>query len=162
MKPTDHFALSNCAAAACVALGLAGVAHSAQVVDLNCAWLRTAGGQAQTVDLPDDFRINLPWIRDGGKNRGFKPETNAVYRCAHNPYPEALLDLCDEMGILVVDELVDKWRGCWAGRKPFIELAPLLVSEWVRRGRNHPSVVLWSVGNETLGCASLKLKTKAH
>ena len=73
---------------------------------------------------------------------------NAI-RCAHNPYPEELLDLCDEMGILVVDELVDKWRTCWAGRKPFIELAPLLVQEWVRRGRNHPSVILWSVGNET-------------
>ena len=398
------------ASAALVAFGLVAVAQSAQVVDLNCAWLRTAGGQAQTVDLPDDFRMNLPWIREGGQNRGFKPETNAVYRktfaadaawrgrrvfveidgaqdvcdvklngravgsweygslgfeceltsalvwdgenalevrcsnggpwscrwytgcgitrgvrlvvrdplafrrhgvfvstpvvredravvkvvadlvgwdgvtnevaevsakvfapdgrllgqvrrevgfvkgsfaevelpefevahpelwrlesprlyrvaasvsrngrvtdsverrfgirtiafgkdfgfrlngrkvflkgmanhqhlgalgeashprawkrqlkvmkefgynairCAHNPYPEVLLDLCDEMGILVVDELVDKWRGCWAGRKPFIELAPRLVSEWVRRGRNHPSVILWSVGNET-------------
>ena len=73
---------------------------------------------------------------------------NAI-RCAHNPYPEVLLDLCDEMGVLVVDELVDKWRGSWTGRRPFIELAPVLVREWVCRGRTHPCVVLWSVGNET-------------
>lgn len=70
-------------------------------------------------------------------------------RCSHNPYPEEVLELCDVMGILVVDELTDKWRGCWAGRKPFIELAPKLVREWVCRGRGHPCVILWSVGNET-------------
>ncbi len=410
MKSINSFGFSKFAYVAFVAWCLVGVAHSAQIVDMNCAWSRTAGGQTRMVDLPDDFRINLPWIREGGQHRGFKPETNAVYRktfvadaawrgrrvfaeidgaqdvcdvrlngravgsweygslgfeceltsalvwegenaleihcfnggqwscrwytgcgitrgvrlvvrnplaflrngifvstpvvsedravvkiiadivgwdgvtnevaevsaqvfapdgrllgqvrrevgyvkgsfaevelpelevahpelwrlesprlyrvaasvsrkgqiadsverrfgirtiafgkgfgfrlngrkvflkgmsnhqhlgalgeashtrawkrqlkvmkefgynairCAHNPYPEELLDLCDEMGILVVDELVDKWRGWWAGRKPFIELAPRLVSEWVRRGRNHPSVILWSVGNET-------------
>ena len=73
---------------------------------------------------------------------------NAI-RCSHNPYPEELLDACDEMGLLVVDELVDKWRGIFIGRRPFAEQAPALVKEWVRRDRSHPCVILWSLGNET-------------
>ena len=73
---------------------------------------------------------------------------NAI-RCSHNPYPQELLDLCDEMGILVVDEIVDQWKGFWGGRKPYAALAPELIREWVRRDRSHPSVILWSLGNET-------------
>ena len=75
---------------------------------------------------------------------------NAV-RCSHNPYAADFYRLADELGVLVVDELVDKWsRGasCWMGRRPFLELWPELITEWVRRDRNHPSVVLWSLGNE--------------
>ena len=86
---------------------------------------------------------------------------NAV-RCAHNPYPEEFLDLCDEMGVLVVDELVDKWKGWWPGRSPFMELAPRFVEEWVRRDRNHPSVILWSVGNETQFSRNLPFADGQH
>ena len=72
---------------------------------------------------------------------------NAV-RCSHNPYSEDFYALADEMGLLVVDELTDKWCGCWAGRKPFLEMWEELLTEWIRRDRNHPSVILWSLGNE--------------
>lgn len=70
-------------------------------------------------------------------------------RTSHNPYSESLLDLCDEKGILVVDELYDKWQQRFAGgRTPWEERWQKDVPEWVRRDRNHPSVVFWSLGNE--------------
>ncbi|MCF0198180.1 MAG: DUF4982 domain-containing protein [Bacteroidaceae bacterium] len=71
-------------------------------------------------------------------------------RCSHNPYSAALTRLCDEIGLLVVDELIDKWsdNDYWGGRKPFMQLWPGLIEEWITRDRNCPSVVLWSLGNE--------------
>jgi len=71
---------------------------------------------------------------------------NAI-RTAHNPPRPELLDLCDQLGFLVVDEVYDKWRH--VGADDFFD-------EWWRedlaamvdRDRNHPSIVLWSVGNE--------------
>ncbi|MDX1682981.1 MAG: glycoside hydrolase family 2 TIM barrel-domain containing protein, partial [Phycisphaeraceae bacterium] len=75
---------------------------------------------------------------------------NAI-RIAHNPASPALLDLCDETGFLVVEDAFDEWR---AGKKPFGY--QLDWDDWwerdlvdmIRRDRNHPSVVMWSVGNE--------------
>lgn len=74
---------------------------------------------------------------------------NAI-RCSHNPYSDDFYRIADEVGLLVVDELIDKWsdKDYWGGRKPFMQLWPELIQEWVKRGRNHPSVVLWSLGNE--------------
>ncbi len=71
-------------------------------------------------------------------------------RCAHNPYSESLTRLCDKLGLLVVDELIDKWSDdeYWGGRKPFMQIWPELIEEWVTRDRNCPSVILWSLGNE--------------
>ncbi|MCM1520257.1 MAG: DUF4982 domain-containing protein [Lachnoclostridium sp.] len=70
-------------------------------------------------------------------------------RSSHNPYSESMLDLCDEYGILVVDELYDKWTTNYAGgRRDWNALWPDDVPEWVRRDRNHPSIVMWSLGNE--------------
>jgi beta-galactosidase len=71
-------------------------------------------------------------------------------RTAHNPYSEAFLRLADEKGILIVDELYDKWsnKTFWAGRLPWTELWYRNVPEWIKRDRNHPSVILWSFGNE--------------
>ena len=75
---------------------------------------------------------------------------NAV-RCSHNPPPQAWLDLCDEMGLLVDDEIFDMWE------KPktqfdygnyFNDWCERDVANWVRRDRNHPSLIMWSVGNE--------------
>ena len=76
--------------------------------------------------------------------------TNAV-RTAHNPVAPEFLDLCDRMGFLVMDEFFD----CWTmGKNPFDY--HLFFNEWskidardtIRRDRNHPSVILYSVGNE--------------
>jgi len=70
-------------------------------------------------------------------------------RTSHNPYSEEFMDLCDRYGILVVDELYDKWLKQYAGgRKDWMELWPHDIPEWVKRDRNHPSVVMWSLGNE--------------
>lgn len=68
-------------------------------------------------------------------------------RFAHNPMAPELLDLCDQMGFLVVDEAFDKWKSLsyehlydeWWEK----DLEAMLV-----RDRNHPSVLMWSVGNE--------------
>ncbi|MBQ9196347.1 MAG: DUF4982 domain-containing protein [Clostridia bacterium] len=73
-------------------------------------------------------------------------------RASHNPMAEELYDLCDEMGFLVVDELYDKWNGSTMYYDAFFE-------EWhekdltamIERDANHPSIVLWSVGNEVRG-----------
>ena len=70
-------------------------------------------------------------------------------RTSHNPYSQVFMDLCDSLGILVVDELYDKWLTQYAGgRTPWVNLWQHDVPEWVKRDRNHPSVVMWSLGNE--------------
>lgn len=71
-------------------------------------------------------------------------------RSSHNPYSESFLDICDENGILLVDELYDKWNDQYvgAGRAHFRDLWQDHVTEFVLRDRNHPCVVMWSLGNE--------------
>jgi beta-galactosidase len=71
-------------------------------------------------------------------------------RTSHNPYSESFFDLADEKGILVVDELYDKWGStvAWAGNAPWNDLWYNNIREWIKRDRNHPSVIMWSFGNE--------------
>ena len=75
---------------------------------------------------------------------------NAI-RTAHNPFTPEFLDLADRMGFLVMNEAFDEWK---AGKVPqgyhvyFDEWADRDLAEFVQRDRNHPSVVLWSAGNE--------------
>ena len=77
---------------------------------------------------------------------------NAV-RCSHNPPAPQLLDMCDTMGIIVMDESFDMWRR----RKTQNDYARFF-DEWherdltdlVKRDRNHPCVLMWSIGNEVL------------
>lgn len=72
-------------------------------------------------------------------------------RTSHNPPAPQLLDLCDRMGILVLDELFDAWK---MGKKPndyhlhFDKWHERDVANFVRRDRNHPCVIAWSTGNE--------------
>jgi beta-galactosidase len=75
---------------------------------------------------------------------------NAV-RCSHNPPAPAFLDACDRLGLLVIDEAFDMWR---EGKTPFDY--HLYFDDWwkkditamVLRDINHPSVIMWSIGNE--------------
>ncbi len=75
---------------------------------------------------------------------------NAI-RMSHNPPASELLELCDAMGFLVVDEIFD----CWERKKTPLDFS-LIFPEWsepdlralLRRDRNHPAVFLWSIGNE--------------
>lgn len=75
---------------------------------------------------------------------------NAI-RTSHNPPAPELLDLCDHMGFLVMDELTDTWT---YPKKPngyaslFEEWAEKDLRAMIHRDRNHPSVILWSIGNE--------------
>ena len=71
-------------------------------------------------------------------------------RCSHNPYSESFYRIADEKGILIVDELYDKWsdRDYWVGRKPWSQTWYKDLTEWVKRDRNHPSIIMWSLGNE--------------
>jgi beta-galactosidase len=87
---------------------------------------------------------------------------NAI-RTSHNPPDPALLNLCDQLGLLVMDEAFDeftpgknKWVTGWNNGVPghfgyseiFDQWSVTDVSDLVRRDRNHPSIILWSIGNE--------------
>lgn len=76
---------------------------------------------------------------------------NAI-RCSHNPYSDSFARIADRVGLLVVDELIDKWsnekNSYWGGRVPFTNIWHQLIPEWIKRDRNRPSIVLWSLGNE--------------
>lgn len=71
-------------------------------------------------------------------------------RTSHNPYSKSFLRIADEKGILVVDELYDKWGStvAWAGSAPWNDIWYDNMKEWIKRDRNHPSVIMWSFGNE--------------
>jgi beta-galactosidase len=77
---------------------------------------------------------------------------NAI-RTSHNPPTPELLELCDRMGMLVMDEIFDEWiipkSGVKFGYKLYFdEWSERDLVAMIRRDRNHPSVVLWSIGNE--------------
>jgi beta-galactosidase len=77
---------------------------------------------------------------------------NAI-RTSHNPPPPELLDLCDRMGLLVMDESFDMWKISKIPNgngysKYFDEWSERDVRDMTRRDRNHPSIIMWSIGNE--------------
>ncbi len=74
---------------------------------------------------------------------------NAV-RTSHNVAAPELLDMCDKMGILVFDEIFDKYdqKADIVDTTDFESFARRIIGNFVKRDRNHPSVFLWSVGNE--------------
>jgi beta-galactosidase len=74
---------------------------------------------------------------------------NAI-RTSHNPPAPELLDLCDRMGLVVWDEAFDKWDGTSTrpDNVPILDYNRKQIRNFVRRDRNHPSIVVWSAGNE--------------
>ena len=91
----------------------------------------------------DSLRRKLTILKDMGAN---------AIRTSHNPPSPELLDLADELGFLVVNELFDKYGATASvdvSTETYVrDFAEAEVRNFVRRDRNHPSVVLWSVGNE--------------
>ena len=89
-------------------------------------------------------RRQLLLMKDMGAN---------ALRTSHNPVAPETLEMCDELGILVWDECFDKWDDT-ASRLPGEPLEPYIernLRAFVRRDRNHPSVIVWSMGNEIGG-----------
>lgn len=75
---------------------------------------------------------------------------NAI-RTSHNPMSPEFMDLCDKMGFLVMDEIFDEWMGGkveFGYNKYFKEWSQKDLVAFIHRDRNHPSVVMWSAGNE--------------
>jgi beta-galactosidase len=93
-----------------------------------------------TIDRAEERRVELM------KANGF----NAI-RTSHNPPSPAFLDACDRLGILVIDEAFDCWTVGKNGQDYsvyFKDWAERDIASMVRRDRNHPSVIMWSIGNE--------------
>ncbi len=100
------------------------------------------------------WRDRLIKLKDCGAN---------ALRTSHNPPDPALLELCDELGLLTMDEAFDEWEGAknkwWHGHnvyppkhfgyfEDFPEWGEKDIKAMVLRDRNHPSVIMWSIGNE--------------
>ncbi|WES63066.1 glycoside hydrolase family 2 TIM barrel-domain containing protein [Microbacter sp. GSS18] len=97
---------------------------------------------AATIDAAEDRRVRL--LKEAGFN---------ALRSAHNPMSRAMLEACDRQGVLVMDELAD----VWTRSKTAFDRAPSFPEHWrsdvaamVAKDLNHPSVVLYSIGNEIL------------
>ncbi len=77
---------------------------------------------------------------------------NAI-RTSHNPPSREFLELCDELGLMVQDEAFDVWKKekVANGYNVFFdEWAEIDLRDMIRRDRNHPSIVMWSIGNEIM------------
>jgi beta-galactosidase len=95
---------------------------------------------AASIDRAEERKIEIL------KNNGF----NAI-RTAHNPPSPALLDACDRLGMVVINEIFDNWEIAKRSQDYhlfFRDWWQRDVESWVRRDRNHPSVIIWSIGNE--------------
>ncbi|WP_419847953.1 glycoside hydrolase family 2 TIM barrel-domain containing protein [Candidatus Poriferisocius sp.] len=119
-----------------------GLRLNGNTVNLRGACVHHDNGPlgAATIDRADERRVELL------KQAGF----NAI-RSAHQPMSRAMLDACDRIGMLVMDEAFDSWT--WA--KSSYDYALHFPDWWrtdlesmVRKDRNHPSVVMYSIGNE--------------
>ena len=89
----------------------------------------------------------LRWKLQSLKDMGI----NAI-RPSHNPTPPMFYDICDEIGLLVMDEIFDGWHKKAPqdyGKQAFDTWWQRDVTEWITRDRNHPSIFVWSLGNET-------------
>ncbi len=92
----------------------------------------------------DALHRKLVVLRDMGVN---------AIRCSHNPPAPELLNMCDSMGFVVMDESFDMWRRKKSQNdyaRFFDEWHQRDLSDLVKRDRNHPSIIMWSIGNEVL------------
>ena len=95
---------------------------------------------SKTYDRAEERRVEI--LKASGYN---------AIRCAHNPPSPAFLDACDRLGMLVIDEAFDCWK---YGKNPYDY--HLYFNDWwkkdiesmVTRDRNHPGIIMWSIGNE--------------
>ena len=88
-----------------------------------------------------------------------------LIRTSHNPTTRAFLDACDSIGMLVIDEAFDGWRT----QKTTYDYSTLIdscyredIQTMVKRDRNHPSVICWSIGNEVIERKDIRVITTAR
>jgi beta-galactosidase len=111
-------------------------------VKMNGVCLHHDGGSVGAAVPVQIWKYRLELLKNMGCN---------AIRTSHNPPAPEFLDLCDEMGFLVMDETFDQWE---IGKRKY-GYQDYFEKEWnhdltymIKRDRNHPSIVLWSVGNE--------------
>lgn len=116
--------------------------------------LHDDGGALGAAMTKDIWRRRLVKLKDVGCN---------AIRMSHNPHMPELYDLCDEMGFLVIDEAFDEWeapKNKWylghnvyppkheGYAEDFPEWSERDLKALVKKNRNHPSIIMWSIGNE--------------
>lgn len=114
------------------------------------------GGPTGAIYTEQLMRWKLQLIKDMGCN---------AIRTAHNPQLPVFYDLCDEMGLLVMDEIFDGWNkkaDYDYGMQAFDKWWEQDLRSFVRRDRNHPCVFMYSVGNETKGEIGKELVRVCH
>jgi len=114
-------------------------------VQLHGVCLHHDQGPLGAAFYPRAMERQLEIMRDMGVN---------AIRTSHNPPAPELLDLCDRMGFVAWDEAFDKWDGTAdrvRGEPPLEQYGEKQIRNFVMRDRNHPSVVVWSIGNELGG-----------
>ena len=115
-----------------------GMSVNGQPVKLKGVCLHHDCGVTGAAYYDDVWRRRLLVLKSTGCN---------AIRTSHNPHAEEFLDLCDELGFYVIDECFDKWKsGYYAAH--FDTDAQRDLEEFILRDRNHPSVIMWSIGNE--------------
>ncbi len=109
---------------------------------------------AMAFDAAEIRKVRL--MKDAGFN---------LIRTSHNPTTRAFLDACDSIGMLVIDEAFDGWRTA----KTTYDYSTLIdscyredVHAMVKRDRNHPSVICWSIGNEIIERKDIRVITTAR
>ncbi|ALJ06871.1 beta-galactosidase [Pseudalgibacter alginicilyticus] len=102
--------------------------------------------------VPDKIlRFRIQQLKDMGVN---------AFRTSHNPQTPIFYQICDELGMLVMDEIFDGWKKKAKndyGAHHFDIWWKRDLTDWIKRDRNHPSVVIYSVGNETGGAVAKDL-----
>ncbi|MCG8578985.1 MAG: DUF4982 domain-containing protein [Bacteroidales bacterium] len=107
--------------------------------------------------VPDKIlRFRIQQLKDMGCN---------AIRTAHNPQTPKFYEVCDELGMLVMDEIFDGWKKKARndyGAHHFNEWWQKDLTDWIKRDRNHPCIVIYSVGNETHGPVAEELVSLCH
>lgn len=117
-------------------------------------WLNGRNVKLKGVAIHADggpFGLAVPLAAYERRLRGLMALGVNAIRTAHHPFSPEFLDLCDRLGLLVMDEAFDMWT---VAKNPqdyhlyFTDWSSIDARDFVRRDRNHPSVVIWSIGNE--------------
>jgi len=111
-------------------------------VKLNGVCLHHDLGVLGAAVYPDAVRRQLAIFKEMGVN---------ALRTSHNPPAKIFMDIADETGFVVMSELLDTWNNPKTQNdysRFFNEWVDTDAASWIRRDRNHPSLILWSVGNE--------------